>query len=452
MPEANTVNVSGLHTGSSRARSALVLGLSLSALAAAQEAVVAGLGAPEEVSFTASHDGSIQRYLRCLPPGFDPAAEHPVLIALHGHGSDRQQYVVDARDECRAARDAAARYGLIFVSPDYRAKTSWMGPAAEADLVQIIADLRGSYRLGKVFLVGGSMGGSSALTFAALHPDLVDGVSSQNGTANHLEYANFQDAIQASFGGTKQQVPEEYKRRSAEYWPERLTMPVAITAGGMDALVPPHSAVRLAGILQELGRPVLLVYRAEGGHSSTYADTTAALDFVLCQGLGLPVTNPLAAVPPKGVFFAGQRPLVPDAKGQVDIGLEIRATQAGHLTALHFYKAHGESVATHDLRIWGSDGTCLRTIPTAAETGLGWQRVALQPPFPVEAGAGYTIAYTAASHYPASAGAFAAPIGRGGITAVAGVYSFEALGQARPVKTFQQMSYGLDLEYEPAAP
>lgn len=447
------MNASGLHVGGSGARSALVLSLSLGALAAAaQEAGVASLGAPEEVSFTATHDGTTQRYLRCLPSGFDPAVEHHALIALHGHGSDRQQYVIDPRDECRAARDAAARYGLLYVSPDYRAKTSWMGPAAEADLVQIIAELRAGYRLGKVFLVGGSMGGSSVLTFAALHPELVAGVSSQNGTANHLEYTQFQDAIQASFGGTKQALPEEYKRRSAEYWPERLTMPLAITAGGMDALVPPHSVVRLAGILQELGRPVLLLYRAEGGHSSTYDDTTAALDFAICRGLGLPVTNPLAAVPPSGVFFAGQRPLVPDAKGQVDIGLEFTATQAGRLTALHFYKAHGETAATHDLRIWGTDGTCLRTVATTAETGLGWQRVVVEPPFPVAVGARYTVAYTAASHYPASAGAFAAPIVRGGVTAVAGVYSFEALGQARPVKTYQQMSYGLDLEYEPAAP
>jgi predicted esterase len=75
-------------------------------------------------------------------------------------------------------------------------------------------------------------------------------------------------------------------------------MPVAITAGGMDSLVPPHSVVRLAGILQELGRPVLLLYRAEGGHSTDYADTTAALDFVICHALGLPLTNPLAAPAP----------------------------------------------------------------------------------------------------------------------------------------------------------
>jgi pimeloyl-ACP methyl ester carboxylesterase len=442
-----------LHGGGVGTRSALVLTLSLTALAAAaQEAAIAALGEAEDRSFSAAYDGTTQRYLQLLPAAFDPEAEHHVLIALHGHGADRWQYATEARDECRAARDAAARYGLIFISPDYRAKTSWMGPAAEADTVQIIAELRRVHRVGKVFLVGGSMGGSSVLTFAALHPELIAGVSSQNGTANHLEYTQFQDAIQASFGGSKQQLPEEYKRRSAEYWPERLTMPVAITAGGKDALVPPHSVVRLAGILRELGRPLLLLYREEGGHSSDYADTTAALDFVVCRALGLPLVNPLAMLPPTGVFFAGQRPAVPDAKGQVDIGLEVSVSQSGQITALHFYKAHGEAAAAHTLRLWSAEGTCLLTVETSGETGLGWQRLPLDPPFPVEAGARYTVSYTATSHYPATAGALAAPIVRAGITALAGVYSFADLGQARPRKTYQQMSYGLDLEYEAAAP
>jgi dipeptidyl aminopeptidase/acylaminoacyl peptidase len=140
--------------------------------------------------------------------------------------------------------------------------------------------------VGKVFLVGGSMGGSAALTFAALHPDLIAGVSSQNGTANHVEYDRFQDAIAASFGGTKAQIPQEYRKRSAEFHAQALTMPVAITAGGKDALVPAASVVRLAGALKQLGRKVLLIYREEGGHSTNYADTAAALEFVIAEALG----------------------------------------------------------------------------------------------------------------------------------------------------------------------
>jgi len=236
---------------------------------------------PQDVSFVARCDGSTQHYVILLPKGFQITRPHHLMIALHGHGSDRWQYIKNDRAECRAARDVAAAGRMIFVAPDYRAKTSWMGPKAEADVVQIIEELKREYRIGKLIVTGGSMGGSSALPFAAMHPELVDGVVSMNGTANHLEYDNFQEAIRESFGGSKAQIPGEYKRRSAEYWPERLTMPVGITASGDDTVVPPESTVRLASVLQKIGRPVLLIYRDSGGHRTTYDDGKKALEFVL---------------------------------------------------------------------------------------------------------------------------------------------------------------------------
>lgn len=235
----------------------------------------------EDIAFTATVDGSEQRYVRVLPANFDAEQPHDVLIALHGHGSDRWQFVRDARDECRSARDVAAKHSMIYVSPDYRAKTSWMGPKAEVDLVQIIAELKKQQRISRVFLCGGSMGGTGALTFAALHPDLIAGVASMNGTANLIEYTQFQDAIRDSFGGTKSAALEEYKKRSAEYWPERFTMPVGITTGGQDTLVPPHSVERLAAVLKLLDRPVLLIRRDATGHVTDYADGTAILEFVI---------------------------------------------------------------------------------------------------------------------------------------------------------------------------
>jgi len=240
-------------------------------------------GVVEDVGFLAGCDGVLQRYVVGLPEGVDGGVARDVCVALHGHGSDRWQFVRDGRDECRAVRDVAVGHSMIFVSPDYRASTSWMGPKAEADVVQIIGEVKRAYRVGRVFVCGGSMGGSSALTFAALHPELVDGVVCLNGTANLIEYDQFQEAIRDSFGGTKLEAVEEYKKRSAEYWPERLTMPIAITAGGKDTTVPPQSSVRLAGILKRLGRPVLLIMREDGGHATNYDDTKAAFEFVIAQ-------------------------------------------------------------------------------------------------------------------------------------------------------------------------
>jgi predicted esterase len=235
----------------------------------------------KDVSFVARCDGTTQSYVLVFAKDFKEDQRHSLLIALHGHGSDRWQFVRDPRDECRAARDVAAQHRMILVSPDYRAKTSWMGPKAEADLVQIIEDLKRQYRIGRVFLCGGSMGGASCLTFATRHPDLIDGVASMNGHANHLEYDQFQDAIRESFGGTKAEIPLEYKNRSAEYWPERFTMPVAMTAGGKDKLVPPDSVLRLAKVLKQMNRKVHLVYHPEGGHETTYADAKEILEFAI---------------------------------------------------------------------------------------------------------------------------------------------------------------------------
>jgi len=83
------------------------------------------------------------------------------------------------------------------------------------------------------------------------------------------------------FGGTKAQIPAEYKKRSAEYWPERLTMPIAITVGGKDDIVPPDSVMRLAGVLKKLQPHVLLIVRPATGHTTAYADAKEAFDFVL---------------------------------------------------------------------------------------------------------------------------------------------------------------------------
>ena len=251
------------------------------------------LGGAKEGQFKAAYDGTQQKYLILLPQDFAANAPHDLLMAFHGYGSDRMQYITQNRGECLGAREVAARHNMIFVSPDYRAPAGWMGPAAEADTVQLLAELKKTYNIRKVFLVGASMGGAAVLTFATLHPDLVDGVSSQNGTANLLDYnvnvSNIQAAIKNAFGGHKDETPEahkkrdpgEYQKRSSELHPEKFTMPVSFTIGGKDEIVPPDSVVRLAEALRKTNPHVLLIKRPTEGHSTNREDTVAALEFVI---------------------------------------------------------------------------------------------------------------------------------------------------------------------------
>lgn len=159
----------------------MILAISLTGVShvAAQESTT-----PQDVIFQSKLDQTEQRYVVLLPAQFQTDVPHDLIISLHGHGSDRWQFVNDERGECKGSRDAATEHNAIFVSPDYRAKTSWMGSAATADMRQILDDLHGQYRIRNVIISGGSMGATSAMTFAALHPECIDGVVSLNGTAN----------------------------------------------------------------------------------------------------------------------------------------------------------------------------------------------------------------------------------------------------------------------------
>lgn len=246
---------------------------------------------PEDIVFRAEYDGSEERYVLLRPEGVTSLEGRSLLVALHGHGSDRWQFILQSRGECSAVREMAALYGLPLISPDYRASTSWMGPAAEADLEQILREWKERYKPSKIILAGGSMGATAALTFAALHPDLVDGVLAMNGIANHVEYEGFQEAIAASFGGDKEAVPEEYIRRSAELQAAGLTMPVALTLGARDEVTPPASVLRLADALRSRGRSVLVLLRPGGGHETSHADGVEALEW-LFTAIDLPEKTP----------------------------------------------------------------------------------------------------------------------------------------------------------------
>ncbi len=235
----------------------------------------------EDVAFRADCDGATQKFVIVTPKRKAEAGPATtLLIALHGHGSDRWQFVRQQRGECRGVREAASERGMILVSPDYRAKTSWMGPKAEADVVQIIRLMKKRQKIDRVIICGGSMGGTGALTFAALHPKLIDGVVSLNGTADLVNYTRFSDAIARSFGGSRQEKPEQYRRRSAIFFPQKFTMPIAATTGGQDTIVPPDSVLDLLEKVRKHNPNVLSIHRPKGGHSTNFEDTKKALLFV----------------------------------------------------------------------------------------------------------------------------------------------------------------------------
>ncbi len=96
-----------------------------------------------------------------------------------------------------------------------------------------------------------------------------------------VQYDRFLDSIHRWYGGTKQERPDEYRKRSPEFAADKLTMPIAFTTGGQDTLVPPESVLRLAKQLEKSNPAMLLLHRENGGHATDYDDTVKAYEFVV---------------------------------------------------------------------------------------------------------------------------------------------------------------------------
>ena len=58
-------------------------------------------------------------------------------------------------------------------------------------------------------------------------------------------------------------------------------MPLAVTTGGQDKVVPADSVLRLIGNIRKQNPNVLSIHRPTGGHSTDYEDTKKALEFVI---------------------------------------------------------------------------------------------------------------------------------------------------------------------------
>lgn len=236
----------------------------------------------EDVIFKSEADRTEQRFVEIRPGSFKSENTYDLLVGLHGQGGDRWQFVKDKRDECAVFRSVAAKYGMIAVSPEYRGRNSWLGSLAEADVVQIIKDSKKKYKIGRVIICGIGSGGSSALTFAVLHPGMVSGVVAMNPIADYVEFEGAADSMRSSFGTNKLDSLSEYKRRSPELqYKKLLKIPVAVTVGILDNVYPPQSAMRLADKLESENGIAMLIKNGRAGHVTNINDATAAFLFVL---------------------------------------------------------------------------------------------------------------------------------------------------------------------------
>ena len=195
------------------------------------------------LSFTSPVDGTADWAL-AWPHG----ASADWVVHLHGHGSTGNQLFTrpDLRDRWLPFYRS---HGAGVLGPHLRGN-SWMAPAAVTDLHALLDACRRRYSIARFHFVSGSMGGTASLIYAALHPEDVASVVALCPATDLARYHGWlaahpggvRDEIRAAlvtaYSGTPADRPDVYARHSTCRHAGRLTMPVFLSHGDADALIP----------------------------------------------------------------------------------------------------------------------------------------------------------------------------------------------------------------------
>jgi dipeptidyl aminopeptidase/acylaminoacyl peptidase len=122
---------------------------------------------------------------------------------------------------------------------------------------------------GRIGLYGVSHGAAVSVLAAGRNPEIdavvaESGFYDMRGFYDHFVMAR-EEFIRAC-GGTPEQVPGEYDRRSALNYVDDIDCPVLITHGKQDMVVPYQQAVDMHEALVTAGNPAALLLFEDGGH------------------------------------------------------------------------------------------------------------------------------------------------------------------------------------------
>ena len=212
------------------------------------------------------------------------------LVMIHGHGSHGDQLYTrpDLRDQWLPH---FRRLGLGLLTPNLR-DHAWMGPAAAHDLHDLLVFVRGECGARQFLFASGSMGGTSNLIYAVLHPQDVAGVVALCPATDLTSYyawcrernagviKEIADAIERSYGGPPAAQPKTYEAHSALKNAGSLTMPVYIAHGAADATIPVSQSRRLAAAMAD-AKNFTYVELPDGHHDSPLPLAPEAVDRIL---------------------------------------------------------------------------------------------------------------------------------------------------------------------------
>jgi dipeptidyl aminopeptidase/acylaminoacyl peptidase len=182
----------------------------------------------------------------------------------------------------------------VYLCPEYRGN-SWMSPAAEEDVREIFRIASDRFQPSRSLLVGGSMGGTSALIFAALNPGIVDGILAFCPATDMVTmYSKFPGHFVESYGGTPDEKPDVYHERSVRFHATNFALQrLAILHGTDDATMPVQDVRDLVAVLHASHAPVRYSEIKGGNHDAPlFDDFIPHLDWLVA---GQPAVNCVSA-------------------------------------------------------------------------------------------------------------------------------------------------------------
>jgi pimeloyl-ACP methyl ester carboxylesterase len=138
---------------------------------------------PQILTFFSDVDDSEQPYCIYVPPDFDETRNYPLVVMLHGAGSNHRLAMrrVFGNSNFPGENDVEASLhfppwkdvGMIVAAPYTRGTGGYQG-IMEKDVLDMVSDIRRRFPVdtNRMYLTGLSMGGGGALWIGLGHPDL----------------------------------------------------------------------------------------------------------------------------------------------------------------------------------------------------------------------------------------------------------------------------------------
>lgn len=234
--------------------------------------------------YTSLLDGNEGTLIFSPPASRGQGIENTLIVYLHGMGSTYMEPFTTPVSAPVAPALQQKDTSCAVLSPDYRGTGSWGSEAATADITQNIRHVMQEYRFQRIILVGSSMGGCTALSYATMAPadikSKITGIVAAlpSGELSQLFKDTIKDeirqALMLAFNGTPETVPETYRKHSLLANLSQLDpkIRVAIISATDDKVVPTRQQQDIVTRLQQAGFQSKII-PVEGGHETPPTDT-----------------------------------------------------------------------------------------------------------------------------------------------------------------------------------